>query len=117
MKMPDVVLSNQVSGGYPMIAMGENIPQFGSRERASASSSASPTIATVRAKPRTTYVTPPGEWPHVDRVSMSKAPTWNLCPTIKVRAPSTGSRSLIQAGARVRVQRCNNTRNVMLMGL
>ena len=35
MKMPEVVLANQVSGGYPMIAMGENIPQFGSRLRAS----------------------------------------------------------------------------------
>ena len=35
MKMPEIVLANQVSGGYPMIAMGENIPQFGSRLRAS----------------------------------------------------------------------------------
>ena len=35
MKMPEVVLANQVSGGYPMIAMGENMPQFGSRLRAS----------------------------------------------------------------------------------
>lgn len=35
MKMPDIVLANQVSGGYPMIVMNEGIPQFGSRERAS----------------------------------------------------------------------------------
>jgi hypothetical protein len=33
--MPQIVIANQVAPGYPMIIMGENMPQFGSRIRTS----------------------------------------------------------------------------------